>query len=226
MPHTMTRPVPHSPAAPREQPAPVLLHEFFDRSARRWPNNVAIDAPPCAAWPERRTITYAELARRVDSLAARLREAVTGESVVAILMPRNSEHVYLAQLAVMKAGAAYMCIEPTFPDAQVADILGDSRPVALLTDPAGLERAGRVGGAPAWAADIVGPGGSPGPGGPSSAIRHQRAAPTGGPPVATTALHRGKSLTRHRPRCLITQHRGDCHHAERRPHPLPQLPGR
>src|SRR4051794_35406504 len=83
---------------------PVLLHQFFDRAARRWPQHVAVETPPSPARPGRRTITYAELDRRSNALAHYLREFVTEECVVAILLPRDSEHVYLAQLAVLKAG--------------------------------------------------------------------------------------------------------------------------
>ena len=63
---------------------------------------------------------------------------------MAILLPRDSEHVYLAQLAVLKAGAAYACIDPSFPDEQVGAILDDGQPVALLTDAAGLARAQQI----------------------------------------------------------------------------------
>jgi non-ribosomal peptide synthetase-like protein len=123
---------------------PCLLHEFFVRAARRWPENVAIDAPPCTARPHRRTVTYAELDHLTDALAWYLREFVTAECVIAILLPRNAEHIYLAQLAILKAGAAYVCIDPTFPDAQVGTILDDSKPVAVLTDAAGLGRVRRI----------------------------------------------------------------------------------
>ncbi|MFM8272991.1 MAG: amino acid adenylation domain-containing protein [Gemmata sp.] len=119
---------------------PSLLHEFFTRAAHKWPGNVAVDVPPGGARPHHRTITYGELDRLSDALALHLRAFVTRECVVAILLPRASEHVYLAQLAALKAGAAYVCIDPTFPDAQVGLILSDARPVAVLTDPAGLGR--------------------------------------------------------------------------------------
>ncbi|MBA4189784.1 MAG: amino acid adenylation protein [Planctomycetaceae bacterium] len=119
---------------------PRLLHEFFARAATLWPENIAVDVPPSTAQPFRRTITYAELGRQTDVLAAYLREFVTRECVVAILLPRNSEHIYLAQLAVLKAGAAYVCIDPSFPDAQVGTILTDASPVAVLTDATGVTR--------------------------------------------------------------------------------------
>jgi len=49
------------------------------------------------------------------------------------LLPRNSEHIYLSQLAVLKSGAAYVCIEPNFTESHLGYILDDSKPVAVLT---------------------------------------------------------------------------------------------
>ncbi|MDB5307774.1 MAG: lgrD 2 [Gemmataceae bacterium] len=146
MPHSVFSSYPSSTPTPREpemEEEPRLLHDFFARAARRWPGNIAIETPPSSACPVRRTITYAELDRRSDALANYFREFVVGECVVAILLPRTTEHIYLAQLAVLKAGGAYVCIDPTFPDVQVRNILDDSRPVALLTDSAGAARARR-----------------------------------------------------------------------------------
>ncbi len=144
MPHTGSVPIPSLlPGTRRPVTAdePTLLHEFFRRSARQWPDNVAIETPPSASQTTRRTITYAELDRLSDALAGTLREFVTRECIVAILLPRTSEHIYLAQLAILKAGGAYVCIDPTFPDAQVRHILDDAKPVAVLTNFDGLSRA-------------------------------------------------------------------------------------
>src|ERR1700687_3398734 len=84
---------------------PLLLHEFFEQAARRWPQRPAIDVPPSAKRPQRRLITYAGLKRQSDALAHFLGDFVKEECVVAILLPRDSEHLYLCQLAVLKAGA-------------------------------------------------------------------------------------------------------------------------
>ncbi len=157
MPHGVTSPRQSEMIVPRDEfdEEPRLLHEFFARAVRSWPANVAIDVPPSSAHPHRRTITYAELARQSDVLAAYLREFVTGECVVAILLPRNSVHIYLAQLAVLKAGAAYVCIDPSFPDAQVSTILGDARPVAVLTDATGQGRTRGVNSSQRCVVDVV-----------------------------------------------------------------------
>jgi non-ribosomal peptide synthetase-like protein len=121
------------------QAAPVLLHHFFDRAAEQWPEGVAVDVPP-GKGRLRRTVTYEELRRSAERLARRISPQVSGECVVAILLPRDSERLYVAQLAALKAGAAYTCIDPAFPDGQVRDIFADAEPVVLLTDRQGAAR--------------------------------------------------------------------------------------
>lgn len=141
-------------SAPAADPGPVLLHDFFTRAARRWGDRVAVETPPGPSRPDRRAVTYAELDRLSDALAARLREVVDRECVVAVLLPRTSEHVYLAQLAALKAGAAYACVDPGFPDAQVGHVLADARPVAVLTDAAGAARLAKLPERPGCVVDV------------------------------------------------------------------------
>lgn len=124
---------------------PRLLHEYFERSAGLWADRVALDVPPGPQRPQRRILTYAELHGRANLLACRLAPLVERECVVAVLLPRNDVHLYVAQLAVLKAGAAYTCIDPIFPDEQIREILEDSEAVALLTDATGHERARALG---------------------------------------------------------------------------------
>src|ERR1051325_4784039 len=119
---------------------PLLLHEFFARAAQRFPERTALDIPPGVGRPARRRLTYAELDGQSNALAAFLRPLITGECVVAILLPRRTEHLYNSQLAALKAGAAYTCIDPAFPDAQARDILKDSEAVEWLTDHDALAR--------------------------------------------------------------------------------------
>ena len=120
-----------------------LLHHFFERSARLWPERIAVDVPPGIGRSERRLVSYRELEQQANALASFLSTFVSGECVVAILLPRSSEHLYSSQLGVLKAGAAYACIDTASPDDQLRDILKDSDAVALLTDVEGLARAER-----------------------------------------------------------------------------------
>lgn len=124
---------------------PQLLHGFFERSARVQPHAVAVEVPPGPGRPERQRVTYGELARQAGALARRLGRLVEGESVVAILLPRESARLFAAELGVLEAGAAYVCLEHGFPDAHARYVLSDCSAVALLTDAAGRERAAHWG---------------------------------------------------------------------------------
>ncbi|MGW4063117.1 amino acid adenylation domain-containing protein [Amycolatopsis sp. NPDC004747] len=121
-----------------------LLHHFFEQSARRWPDAIAVDLPPSGGRP-RRTVTYRDLHRRSSAVARAVRHAVRRPGIVAILLSRATEDLYLAQLGVLRAGSAYVCVDPSFPDEQLGHILGDATPALLVTDQAGHERALRAG---------------------------------------------------------------------------------
>jgi non-ribosomal peptide synthetase-like protein len=120
---------------------PQLLHDYFEAAAAKWPDVIAIDVPPGFDRSNRCTITYADLKRRSDNLARKLRPLVACERIAAILLNRDSELIYISQLAILNAGAAYLCIDPSFPDKQIREILVDSEAVVVLTDRGGLSRA-------------------------------------------------------------------------------------
>ena len=117
-----------------------LLHAVFERTARRHPLAVAIEVPPTAGRTRER-LTYGEVLRLSEQLARRLRPLVNGECVVAIALPRDSEAIYVAQLAVMRAGAAYTCFDPGLQPERARFLLEDSGAVAVIARP---EDRGRV----------------------------------------------------------------------------------
>ncbi len=109
-----------------------LLHEIFEHQARETPTAIALDIPPHRAAPERVRLTYAELEARAEALAARLATHVHGECVVAVVAPRAGAELPTAQLAIMKAGAAWTCIEPGTPPERLTFLLEDSRAAAVV----------------------------------------------------------------------------------------------
>jgi len=113
--------------------APILevpdepVHVLFERWADRTPEALAI-----VHGDER--LTYAELDRRANRLAHRLRRLGVGpESVVAILLERSADLV-VAALGTLKAGGAWLPIDPAHPAERVLYILRDSGAAVLLTD--------------------------------------------------------------------------------------------
>ncbi|MFF9314764.1 non-ribosomal peptide synthase/polyketide synthase [Streptomyces sp. NPDC014748] len=91
---------------------------------------VTPDAP--AVTDTTTTLTFAELDARTDRLARVLAGHGAGpERIVALALPRTADHV-AAILAVMKAGAAYLPLDPDLPAARLTGMLADARPVLIL----------------------------------------------------------------------------------------------
>ncbi|WP_086784436.1 non-ribosomal peptide synthetase [Streptomyces caniscabiei] len=78
-------------------------------------------------------LTYAELDERANRLAHALIARGAGpERIVALALPRSVELI-VAEVAVLKSGAAYLPIDHDYPADRVAYMLGDARPVCMVT---------------------------------------------------------------------------------------------
>ncbi|MEW5929981.1 MAG: condensation domain-containing protein, partial [Gemmatimonadota bacterium] len=127
-------------ATEAEYPRESCVHALFEAQVERTPHAVAVVH-------EDRSLTYAELNARANRLAHHLRALGVGpDAHVAILMPRSIELV-VSELAILKAGAAYVPIDPSFPAERIAFMVADSgshvvlgRTGADLPVPAGVER--------------------------------------------------------------------------------------
>ncbi len=105
---------------------PLTWH--IDAQAARTPDAIAIAGPSGL-------LTYAALVRVADRLARDLRARAVGpESRVAVLL-RRSPRLPAALLGVLKAGAAYVPIEPTDPPGRIAACLEDAGIDLALIDP-------------------------------------------------------------------------------------------
>ncbi|MGC9535806.1 amino acid adenylation domain-containing protein [Streptomyces sp. UG1] len=118
------------PQAPDESPLPhPTVRALFEDQATRTP-----DAP--AVLHRDTALTFAELDARADRLAAALTARGAGpESVVAVALPRAPDLV-TALLAVLKAGAACMPVDPGYPPDRIALMLDDARPHLVICDDA------------------------------------------------------------------------------------------
>ncbi|HKV36649.1 MAG TPA: amino acid adenylation domain-containing protein [Pyrinomonadaceae bacterium] len=102
------------------------LHQLFEAQVERTPDDVAL---VCGA--ER--LSYRELNQRANLLAHRLRALGVGpDSVVALLFERSTELV-VSLLAVLKAGGAYLPLDPSYPSGRLRYMFEDAGPRVLLT---------------------------------------------------------------------------------------------
>ena len=109
----------------------ATVHVLFRERAKQHPQRVAL------CW-DGGTMHYGELDRRSDALAQRLRRlrAETGKPI-ALCLPRSPEAV-IAALAILKAGSAYLPLDPDYPAARLAHIVEDAAATILITDGAHL----------------------------------------------------------------------------------------
>lgn len=122
-------------------PGPTVP-EMIAETVRRTPEAVAV---VCGETE----VTYGELDRRADRLAAALRgSGVRPGDVVGVRLPRSAEAI-VALLAVWRAGAAYLPFEPDEPDERMAFSLADAGATHVITTrttPAGLTAVDPAGG--------------------------------------------------------------------------------
>jgi amino acid adenylation domain-containing protein len=102
------------------------LPELFERQARLNPESIALS-------DEAERLSYRELNERANQLAHRLRELGVGPEVpVALCLERGIEMV-VGILGVLKAGGAYLPLDPLYPRERLALILADAAAPVLLT---------------------------------------------------------------------------------------------
>ncbi|HVR09528.1 MAG TPA: amino acid adenylation domain-containing protein, partial [Thermoanaerobaculia bacterium] len=139
------------------------LHALLEAQARRAPEAVAVVADSTCE-----SLTYGALDARAGRLADQLRELGVGpESVAAICVERGTEMV-AALLAILKAGGAFLPLDPDYPADRLRFMLHDSGAGVLVTT---RELAARLGERLGTAGDggaavrtlwLDGPGGQPG----------------------------------------------------------------
>ena len=119
------------PASP--YPDDVCIHQLFEDQVKRTPDRIALTF-------ENQQLTYAQLNARANQVASYLRARGVGPEVtVAICMERCLEMV-VALVGILKAGAAYLPLDPAYPRERLAFTLEDARARVVLTKEALRER--------------------------------------------------------------------------------------
>ncbi|MGC9540855.1 condensation domain-containing protein [Streptomyces sp. UG1] len=114
-------------------PDPLALPELVARQAARTP-----DAPALESRAGALLLTYAELDERVDELAEVFAEYGAGPGEVVALALGRTAAMTLALLAVQRAGAAYLPVDPDYPAERVSMALADVGPVLVVVGERGV----------------------------------------------------------------------------------------
>jgi amino acid adenylation domain-containing protein len=110
---------------PRER----CMHELFQAQAERSPDAVAVVLGDEA-------LSYAELNRRANRLAHRLRALGVGPDARVALCVERSLEMVVGVLGALKAGGAYVPLDPAYPAERLRYMLADSAPRVVLTQAA------------------------------------------------------------------------------------------
>ena len=106
--------------------ARATLADLFEAQVRRTPESPAVLFDGGA-------FSYADLEAQANRLAHTLIARGAGpERIVALALPRSAD-IVAAQLAVLKAGAAFLPVDPDYPAERISFMLADAQPVLVLT---------------------------------------------------------------------------------------------
>jgi amino acid adenylation domain-containing protein len=114
--------------SPREVGA-ACVHERFAAQAARTPAAVAVAF-------EGDKLTYGALDARANRLAHRLRQMGVGPEVLVGIAVERSLDMFVALMGVLKAGGAYLPLDPAYPQERLAYMLEDAQARVLLTQEA------------------------------------------------------------------------------------------
>jgi amino acid adenylation domain-containing protein len=107
-------------------PRDLCIHQLFEAQVERTPDAIAVLI-------EAEQLTYGELNSRANQMAHHLRALGVGpEVLVAICLERSLEMV-IGLLAILKAGGAFVPLDPTYPKERLAFMLKDAQAPMLLT---------------------------------------------------------------------------------------------
>jgi amino acid adenylation domain-containing protein len=110
----------------REYPNDVALHQLIDQQSLRTPKAVAVSMG-------NEQITYRQLNERANQLANYLQQRGVGpETLVGIFLERSIDMI-VALVGVLKAGAAYIPLDPAYPAERIAFIVEDAGIPLLIT---------------------------------------------------------------------------------------------
>ncbi len=108
-------------------PTNQCIHQLLESQVERTPDNMAVIF-------ENKSLTYRELNSRANQVARYLQTLQVGSEVLVGICMERSLEMAIALLGILKAGAAYVPLDPAFPQERLALMLEDSQLSVLLTE--------------------------------------------------------------------------------------------
>jgi amino acid adenylation domain-containing protein/non-ribosomal peptide synthase protein (TIGR01720 family) len=119
----------------------VCLHHVFEMQAERTPAATAVALPALhRVGSKEGELTYAQLNRRANQLAHRLRKLGVGPETLVGLCVDRSLDMFVGLLGILKAGGAYLPLDPAYPEERLSFMMQDAQISVLLTHERLLER--------------------------------------------------------------------------------------
>jgi amino acid adenylation domain-containing protein len=116
-----------------DYPRQSCIHELFAETARTYPDRIALQMANADSSGPERSLTYAQLDKLSNQFARRLRDSGADSGTrVGICLERGVEAI-VAILATVKAGAAYVPLDPTYPLHRLEFMLQDAGLQVLVT---------------------------------------------------------------------------------------------
>jgi len=109
------------------------IHQLFEQQAEQTPDAIAVAF-------EGRSLTYAEVNAQSNRLAHYLREKGAGPAVLIGLCVDRSPEMIIGLLGILKAGSAYVPLDPDYPEDRIAYMIKDAGMPLLLTRQRLLEK--------------------------------------------------------------------------------------
>lgn len=119
---------------PMVYPSEKTIHQMFQEQVARTPNSIAVIYKEIQ-------LTYRELNEKANLVAAYLKDVykVQPDDMIGVVI-RRSEYFMITILGILKAGAAYVPMDPNAPDERIAFMVNDLQSKVVLTDTTEVKR--------------------------------------------------------------------------------------
>lgn len=97
---------------------PLLVYELFELAAKKFPEQIAISLA-------KEQLTYQLLYQKAEDLSHKIIDSTIGEQIIGISTERSIDMI-IAVLAILKAGKAYLPLDPAYPEQRLEQIITDS----------------------------------------------------------------------------------------------------